>query len=709
MSIENERQRQKELYEYVATAHMLSFLVLASALVLNKNMFAQNIYPVYNIRLFLLVGLIGFLVVMFYSTKTSFVPSCPRSLSWVDLGYVIFPSLAASLTLFTVGENLSSTEIILLVPILIAASVKGKPAGLAMATVCAALVICHRLFFLLEGSVVEALESSVTLLWLMYIVGWFIGGLADIEAHHRKQISFRVEKEKLIAWISTKFNNLALAEVDGGINYALKALGEFADADRSYIFLFSDDGTKVSNTYEWCARGIEPQIDRLQGLAAGDFPWWMERLRRFEDIAIPRVADLPDQARAEKEILQAQDIKSLYAVPLVYGKTLVGFLGLDAVRAEKTWPKEIVSLIRIIGEIIANALERKRAEERFCKAFNASPNPMAMIACPDGRFIDVNDSFQRVTGYGRQEVVGRFIAELDIWLEQKERAKIMEVFQRQERICNLEVNFHTRWGRPGVGLLSSEIINLNGEQCMLVVLNDITERKQLEKEIARLERLNLVGEMAAGMGHEIRNPMTTVRGFLQILGAKKECLPYKEYFNLMIEELDRINQIITEFLFLAKNKAIDLKAQNLNAVLKALSVLIEADAVLADKSVRMELGNIPDLLLDEKEIRQLILNLVRNGLEAMPPGGTLAIKTFQEGEETVLAVRDEGPGIEPDLLEKIGTPFFTTKDNGTGLGLAVCYSIAARHKAAITVETGPAGTTFFVRFKQNGALAQSDG
>ncbi|MEW5899031.1 MAG: ATP-binding protein, partial [Bacillota bacterium] len=95
-----------------------------------------------------------------------------------------------------------------------------------------------------------------------------------------------------------------------------------------------------------------------------------------------------------------------------------------------------------------------------------------------------------------------------------------------------------------------------------------------------------------------------------------------------------------------------------------------------------------------------------NGLEAMPPGGTLTIKTFQEGEEVVLAVQDEGPGIEPDLLEKIGTPFFTTKDDGTGLGLAVCYSIAARHKAAITVETSPAGTTFFVRFKQNAAVAQ---
>lgn len=92
-------------------------------------------------------------------------------------------------------------------------------------------------------------------------------------------------------------------------------------------------------------------------------------------------------------------------------------------------------------------------------------------------------------------------------------------------------------------------------------------------------------------------------------------------------------------------------------------------------------------------------NLVRNGLEAMPPGGNLNIRTFMDGKEVVLVVEDQGTGIDPVVLEKIGTPFFTTKDNGTGLGLAVCYSIANRHNANINVVTGPTGTTFFVRFQ----------
>lgn len=231
------------------------------------------------------------------------------------------------------------------------------------------------------------------------------------------------------------------------------------------------------------------------------------------------------------------------------------------------------------------------------------------------------------------------------------------------------------------------------------VITDITERKRYENELARLDRLNLVGEMAAGIGHEVRNPMTTVRGFLQMYRKKDAFIQYRGSFDLMIDELDRANSIITEFLSLAKNKAVNLIMQNLNTLLTSLFPLIKADAMVTDKYINLHLAEIPELLLDEKEIRQLILNLVRNGLEAMSPGGNLTIGTHMDSKDVVLSVQDQGKGIESDILEKIGTPFFTTKDSGTGLGLAVCYGIAARHNAVIKIETSPAGTTFFVRFK----------
>ncbi len=237
------------------------------------------------------------------------------------------------------------------------------------------------------------------------------------------------------------------------------------------------------------------------------------------------------------------------------------------------------------------------------------------------------------------------------------------------------------------------------KQNMLSLKEEIARREQMEKGMARLDRLNLIGEMAAGLGHEIRNPMTTVRGFLQLMEEKDRYAQDREFLELMICELDRANSIITEYLSLAKNKVMALKEHNLNSIIENLFPLIQADAMVTDKNIIQDLGEIPALLLDEKEIRQLILDLVRNGFEAMSPGGRLIIKTFTDGEEVVLAIQDEGKGIEPDVLEKIGTPFFTTKDTGTGLGLAVCYSIAARHNAAIKVETAPTGTTFNVRFK----------
>lgn len=264
-----------------------------------------------------------------------------------------------------------------------------------------------------------------------------------------------------------------------------------------------------------------------------------------------------------------------------------------------------------------------------------------------------------------------------------------------------ELSLASKSGTPVQVQLLSVPHHSAGEHNILykTVITDITERKQYERELARLDRLNLIGEMAAGIGHEVRNPLTTVRGFLQLYKDKEAFTQYKHSFDLMIDELDRANSIITEFLSLAKTKTLVMETQNINTILGKMFDLIQADAIVSEKYINMELGNIPDLPLNEREIRQLLLNFIRNGLEAMSSGGNLTIRTFTDGNEVVLSVQDQGHEIESNVLDKIGTPFFTTKDNGTGLGLAVCYSIAARHNAVINIETGLMGTTFSVRFK----------
>lgn len=308
------------------------------------------------------------------------------------------------------------------------------------------------------------------------------------------------------------------------------------------------------------------------------------------------------------------------------------------------------------------------------------------------QFIFVNEEAEKFWLKSREELIGRNIWDLFPEL-------LPEYYALYQKAMNTKEAAHFEI----TGLHSDspyEVYVYPSNEGLSVYYRDISERKMFEKEMARLDRLNLVGQMAAGIGHEVRNPMTTVRGFLQLLGDKEEFEKFKSYFELMIEELDRANSIITEFLSLAKNKAVDLQPLSLNKLIENIFPLIQADAMLSDKEIIMELKDTVVLPLDEKEIRQLILNLVRNGLEAMSGDGKMMIRTFMDDEEVVLAVADEGSGIKTNDLEKIGTPFFTTKENGTGLGLATCYSIAARHNAVIHIDTGLSGTTFFVRFKQ---------
>ena len=242
-------------------------------------------------------------------------------------------------------------------------------------------------------------------------------------------------------------------------------------------------------------------------------------------------------------------------------------------------------------------------------------------------------------------------------------------------------------------------LDADGTQLYLMQMLDITKRKLAEEEMARLDRLNLVGELAASIAHEVRNPMTTVRGFLQILKSRDSLHENTDYFDLMISELDRANGIITEFLSIAKTKTELYTVVRLNNLVTSLYPLILADATNQDKRVVLETKEVISLPMNEREIRQLILNLTRNGLEAMTTGGILKIKTYMEANSIVLAVQDEGSGISQDIMAKLGTPFLTTKEGGTGLGLATCYNIAERHHAKIEVESSSAGTTFFIRFQ----------
>ena len=303
---------------------------------------------------------------------------------------------------------------------------------------------------------------------------------------------------------------------------------------------------------------------------------------------------------------------------------------------------------------------------------------------------------QRFDLHGIAEDNSKELEKKDLKMMEAQRLKFQSMIDIRTKELKQEIKKIEFIELEAQRLNLQEIIDDRSEE----LKHEVEKRERIELEVAKLERLNIIGQLAAGLGHEVRNPMTTIRGFLQILQIKPDLHVYKSYFDLMIEELDRTNTIITDFLSLAKNKPTKLKRECLNKLLNNIFPLLLADAYTQGKKCIFEPGDIAELDIDTNEITQLVLNLARNGLDAMHPDGCLIIKTFMDGHNIVLSVRDEGTGINPEHISKLGTPFFTTKESGTGLGLPMCYSIAHRHRAQIDVKTGSDGTTFLVQFPQ---------
>ncbi len=341
---------------------------------------------------------------------------------------------------------------------------------------------------------------------------------------------------------------------------------------------------------------------------------------------------------------------------------------------------------------------RKSAEERFTILFHTNPCMMA-IATLAGKYVDVNKVFIENMSMSRDDIINRSIDSVNLGDGGSIAAKLRQIMQDHKQIRNEDIHYVTNSQERKTAYMSADIIDFGVNKCALITLTDITERRCLEREWLRRERLNLIGQMAASIGHEIRNPLTTVRGYLQLFQKRKDSIAMTGAAAVMIEELDRANTIITEFLTMANNKRSEFSKTNLNEIIAGLLPLLSASSTQNDRTIRTELGAVAEIPLDTREIRQVILNLVQNAIEATEFGGTITIRTLQVNKEVILTVENDGKKIPPEILDKLGTPFFTTKDAGTGMGLAICYSIVARHKAKLVVESTDTTTRFDIRFE----------
>jgi two-component sensor histidine kinase/PAS domain-containing protein len=193
--------------------------------------------------------------------------------------------------------------------------------------------------------------------------------ISEIE-HTREMLYFREKFEGLLINIATDFIEMQGNSLNLGIHDALLNIGVILEVDRAYLFQFSSDLKFMSNTHEWCASNIQPQIDNHQKLKTDDYPWWMNKLTRHETIHLTGITDLPPWAEAERELVEFRDGQSMVLVPIVHGSDLIGFIGFDNVNRERTWSIEIIDLLRIVGDAIGNALERNRMEKELIGMYN---------------------------------------------------------------------------------------------------------------------------------------------------------------------------------------------------------------------------------------------------------------------------------------------------------------------------------------------------
>ncbi len=403
-------------------------------------------------------------------------------------------------------------------------------------------------------------------------------------------IGRRVELEKTISSVSSKF--IGIYDIDKAINDSLDEMGKLCGGSRAYLFLFRETGTTMDNTHEWCAEGVSPQRDNLTNLPCDMFPWRMIKLHQGETIHITDVSKMPSAANVEKEMLESQNVKSLLVLPVFIDRELNGFIGLDNVVAPGEWGDDDLMVLRVSSEIIGNALQYKRVEER---------------------------------------------------------------------------------------------------------------EKGLQQELNLASRLATVGEMAAGIAHEINNPLTGVVGFSGLLLKKDIPEDVRKDVNIINEGAQRISSVTSRMLAFAHQHESKQATAKINDIIETTLTMRSYNMESSNIKVTTELDpELPVTAVDAVQIQQVFLNIILNAeieMKKAYQGGNLTVKTERIGNTIRISFQDDGPGIPKKNLDKIFDPFFTTREvgEGTGLGLSVSYGIVTQHGGKIYVQSRfGKGATFFV-------------
>ncbi|MFD0959782.1 ATP-binding protein [Paenibacillus chungangensis] len=340
--------------------------------------------------------------------------------------------------------------------------------------------------------------------------------------------------------------------------------------------------------------------------------------------------------------------------------------------------------------------------KQYKQLVDNSVDTIALIK--DGKWDYMNPSGLRMfeAAVDRQ-LVGTSIYTL---LQNHHREEMQRWLDHQEDDEAAEPDFmEVQWRTLKGNLLHTEIVKTStiqsGVHVHQFIIRDISQRKKYERRIINAEKLSIAGELAAGIAHEIRNPLTSLKGFMQLIATGR--IQQNRYYPIIKSELMRIESIISEMLMLAKPQVYEFKPLNVRQVMEESITSLAKQAQMQHVSLQYE--RIPEplwVLGVDSQLKQVFMNILENAIEAMPHGGIVRIELAPEEKNMVrIVIHDEGDGISEDQLSQIGQPFYTTKQKGTGLGLMVSYKIIHNHGGEITaVSQLETGTTMTIRLPQ---------
>jgi PAS domain S-box-containing protein len=370
---------------------------------------------------------------------------------------------------------------------------------------------------------------------------------------------------------------------------------------------------------------------------------------------------------------------------------------------------------KLVGaaSIARDISDRKKAEERFYKAFQANPEPITIATLAEGVYMDVNESFLRVTGCNREDVIGRTSMELKFWERAEDRAELLKALEAHGSVRDVEITFHTKSGQQRTGLNSAEIIEIGGEKCVISIFRDMTEQKMLEEQLRKSQRMEAIGQLSGGIAHDFNNLLTVMIGHSELL---EERLARADSSMRSVEEIKKAGthaaSLTRQLLAFSRQQLLEQKVLDLNVIITDLEKMLRrliGENIEFSTALESDLGRIK---ADPGQIQQVIMNLVVNARDAMPGGGKLVVRTSNveerpgfpgdsgpavPGSYVRMEVSDTGVGMDAETQALIFEPFFTTKDvgKGTGLGLSTVYGVIKQSGGYIIVSSTPGkGATF---------------